>query len=296
MKNLQLPSRAEVRADLEKALSNYQYRNQTRGYQATAAEIDGLMAIYDIYDVALGAPSSTLEGLTLGEDLRAATYNAFDQLTDRRRLAYIRKALKHNVDRCPICGISPAWELDHFLPRSKYNPLSIYRRNLIPLCHDCNNIKSDRTGDDDAANFVHAYFDALPDLDLINATATIAGDALTIEFQVTDDDQVDAILLGKLRYQLGKLRLPERFTREINNYLSSHTQSLHLLWQVKGETGVRLFLDRQIITETANHHRNDWRVATLRALANHADFCNGAFQQVLPLPPELHGALAIAFV
>ncbi|MDV4180218.1 HNH endonuclease signature motif containing protein [Rhizobium brockwellii] len=298
MKNLQLPSREQARADLERALSTYRYRNEIKGYQASEEEIDALMEIYDVYDGARGALSQALEGQALGQEVLAATHGAFDQMADRRRLAYIRKDLLRNVDRCPICGIMVAKELDHFLPRSKYKPLAIYRRNLVPLCHDCNNIKSDRAGDGDAANFVHAYFDSLPDRDLIRATAEIEGEALTVQFEVTDDEDVSPALIAKLKYQLTTLRLPDRFTREINNYLSSHTPSLHLMWQVGGgESGVRLFLNRQIIAETATHHRNDWRVATLKALANHAGFCEGGFQAVLPLPPELQGTVdAIAVI
>jgi len=62
---------------------------------------------------------------------------------------------------CPICeqprDISQL-EIDHFLPKSKAPTLSIYSKNLVPICRDCNKEKKEKILD-----LFHPYFDsALP--------------------------------------------------------------------------------------------------------------------------------------
>ena len=44
---------------------------------------------------------------------------------------------------CPLCGIHGVSTLDHYLPKARYPMLSIYPKNLIPACRDCNSGKAD---------------------------------------------------------------------------------------------------------------------------------------------------------
>ena len=59
---------------------------------------------------------------------------------------------------CPLCGVSQASTLDHFLPKSKYPTLSVTPANLIPSCRDCNMKKSSNV-----TLPVHLYYDIIPD-------------------------------------------------------------------------------------------------------------------------------------
>lgn len=45
---------------------------------------------------------------------------------------------------CPYCGINEVYEVDHFFPKSKYQQYSVCLHNLLPACHACNHIKSDK--------------------------------------------------------------------------------------------------------------------------------------------------------
>lgn len=64
---------------------------------------------------------------------------------------------------CPICGLKPCTEMDHYIPRSLFQEYSSHASNLIPLCHDCNQDKHDywlnRKG---KRYFFNAFFDHLP--------------------------------------------------------------------------------------------------------------------------------------
>lgn len=39
---------------------------------------------------------------------------------------------------CPICGVRPVSNLDHYLPKSQFPTLQVTPLNLVPTCRDCN--------------------------------------------------------------------------------------------------------------------------------------------------------------
>lgn len=135
-----MPSRASAKDDLKKVLVTYEYRG-TRGYAASDAEINAILALYNEYDRTPAIPSNSLKGQGLVNALKEAVAHAYLQTYEGRKIPHVREQAFKGVSQCPICGIGKPGELDHFLPQSKYKPLAIYSRNLIPLCHDCNDIK-----------------------------------------------------------------------------------------------------------------------------------------------------------
>lgn len=74
----------------------------------------------------------------------------------------IRAAIRNLEETaCPFCGRpgKPA-TLDHFLPQSAFPEFSMYYRNLIPSCYDCNTAKKVRVwGDDDTRLWLNPYVD-----------------------------------------------------------------------------------------------------------------------------------------
>lgn len=39
---------------------------------------------------------------------------------------------------CPICGVRPISNLDHYLPKAQFPTLQVTPQNLVPSCRDCN--------------------------------------------------------------------------------------------------------------------------------------------------------------
>ena len=144
-----------------------------------------------------------------------------------RRLVSIRTLLMSGVERCPICGISAPQTLDHHLPKSTYHPLSVYVRNLAPLCKDCNEFKNAAAPADVAQRFIHPYFEWIPEQRFLRAEVTIAEGGLVAAFSLDPLVEMPALLATRLNYQLGKLRLNARYAQEINTYLSGHTTAFH---------------------------------------------------------------------
>jgi hypothetical protein len=286
MMNLPLPSRDSAKPDLEKALVTYRHKGEIKGYQASDAQIDQILALYDRYDADGAVASQALKGGQFPAALNQALKRAFNLTQEKRKLYSVRKALFQGVDLCPVCGIDTADELDHHLPRSVFFPLAIYSRNLIPLCHDCNDIKRAGFGDDEAgdAHFLHAYFDVLPEVEFIRASVEIVDGALEIEFVVVESAGLSEGFEERLTEQIRKLKLNERYKAEVQTYLAGHAVALHMRNAEAGAAGVARFLSLQARYETnAPFHRNHWRPVLLRALAAHAPFTEGGFAEVLPL-------------
>lgn len=278
MKNLPRPSKVTARDDLSAVLYIYRYDGEVRGYAPTNAEIDAILAIYEMYDQALGVPSDALKGPGLVPALKGAIRHAYPQTYEGGKLPHIRATAFENVDLCPICGVDPPVELDHHLPKSVYEPLSLYAWNLVPLCEACNGAKLPK----DAGKFVHAYFDIVPDVQFLQVEVSIENGGLITKYSIDDNAAIAGPLLAKLKFQMGALSLNSRFQKDVNTNLVAHTTGLHMADKLSGGEGVRYYLRKQAGIETDAFYRNHWRPVLLNALADHDEFCNGGFKLVLP--------------
>lgn len=289
MRNLPLPSRESDRADLAKAIRTYHYKGETRGYTATPEDIEAIIALYDRYDADRGIACNQLRGDDFGEPLNLTLHRAYDLTQTRRKLGSLRQVLFTGIDLCPICGIGPAVELDHHLPRSIFRPLAIYARNLVPMCHACNHAKLAGFGEQDEGEilFLHAYFDTLPDLDFLRVDLEIQNGGLVVKFSIVDHPALPEGYADRLTFQMTELNLNARYVDEVNTYISSHAIALHISHRARGAEDVRRFLTLQARYETAAFYRNHWRPILLAGLAGHDAFVEGGFADVLPVPEEI---------
>jgi hypothetical protein len=278
MKNLPYPPKTTTKTDLKAVLYTYNYKGEVRGYDPTDDEIDAILAVYDLYDQSLGAPSDALKGPGLAPALNKAIRHAYPQTYENGKIPHIREAAFEKVDLCPICGVDPPVELDHHLPKSVFLPLSLYAWNLVPLCEACNGAKL--AGD--AGKFVHAYFDIVPDVQFLRVNVSIENGGLITEYSIDGNADLAAALLTKLQFQMEALSLNSRFQKDVNSYLVAHTTGLHMAAGLGGVDAVRYYLRKQATVETHAFYRNHWRPVLLHALANHDDFCSGGYKNVLP--------------
>ena len=283
MRTLPCPSRKQARDQLSTALAVHKENGRTRGYTATAAQLDEVMALYDAYDAARGAPNELLKGANLDKELRAAIQKAYNLTQRGRKLSSIRADLMQGIEHCPICGISPPNELDHHLPKAIFQPLSIYVCNLVPICGNCNQLKGAGVSETPAHWYVHAYLDVIPPIRFLRATVSIERGGLVVEFDVDPSAGLPNLLRERLEHQLQSLRLNERYKREINMYLTSHATALYRCFNSNGAEDVKSFLEQQAKTEFAYFHHNHWRPVLLLALSNHRDFCDGGFRYIFPV-------------
>lgn len=260
----------ELDASLDTALT---LANGVPVYALTAVERAAVHAVYQLYDALAGQPDANLRPPAL--DLaRPALEAAYGQVQIGGRLAGLRARLLASTDSCPYCGFGEVRDLDHYLPRSVYGELSIYPNNLVPSCGPCNNAK--RTvvpgmGPAHGPGLIHAYFQPLPDQDFLRAAVSFVDGALEVEFHV-DGAGMDPDLAAKLQFQLDRLKLNERYRKQINKFLSEQRTAM-LMFNALGAGLFGDYLVRSANALSDSYGRNDWRVALLRALSADAAFC-----------------------
>jgi hypothetical protein len=270
-----------VREHLIRALALYRHGGVQKGYPVTDLELDAVVALYDQYDGSSGAPHPALLGPVFAEALKNEVRDGYRFFGDDMRLADVRASLMRGVGLCPICGITAVGELDHHLPKASYRLLAIYVRNLVPHCHDCNHRKSMFVGQNPTDRFIQVYLEPLPPVQFLQATVSLAQGGLDVDYSIDQAAVLPPMLIHRLTNQFGRLKLNERYGREVNTYMTGHTVGLHDAYN-GGAGGVQSYLQRQAAVEARSFHINHWRPVLLGALGNHAAFCDNGFAAVLP--------------
>ena len=291
MRNLPNPSRDRDKSDLRKAVRRYTYGGVPKGHNIIAAEVEGVVKLYDLYEANRGTACDALKGCDLPVTLLDTIHAAFDKTHEGRQLHALREMLFKGVALCPICGIAPPTELDHHLPQSVFKPLGIHARNLVPMCHLCNHAKLAGFGEGGAA-FLHVYYDTLPDVDFLKVDIALDGGTLVATFTIDAEAVLPAGFTDRLSGQMQVLELNDRYQQEVNTYVASHAVTLHLAYGADGQDGVCTILRLQARFERRAFHRNHWRPVLLRALTDHDGFTSGGFAEVLPIPADMLSDLA----
>jgi hypothetical protein len=134
MRNVKLPDNAKCMSELDKAMK---YNNGIYKYEIPVEELEIIKKIYRKYDDLLGNEDESFKSILLSEETNQGIHNGYSEIQIKGRLNKLRNTLLLATNKCPYCGILPADELDHFLPQSKFKAVSIYSRNLVPICHKC---------------------------------------------------------------------------------------------------------------------------------------------------------------
>lgn len=259
--------------DLEAALDTaLTYANGDSIYKLSAVERAAILSVYALYDALLGQPHASLTPASTAA-VRPFIEAAYGQVQIGGRLQELRERLLASAIACPYCGFGEVRDLDHYLPKSDYGELAIYPRNLVPSCSSCNNAK--RRIIPGAAHaygpgLIHPYFQPLPNVDFLVAEVTFVGGALEVTFQI-DPTHVPAIA-DKLQFQLDRLKLNDRYPKQINKFLSEQRTAI-LMFDDLGSELLSEFLIRSAADLANSFGRNDWRPALIRALSQNDQFC-----------------------
>ncbi|PBQ33902.1 hypothetical protein CNR22_19635 [Sphingobacteriaceae bacterium] len=286
MWKVQLPDNTDAIPELFVGLT---YVGGEPKHSLTAAEWRTVEITFERYDNLRGVAHDDLLANSLLPGSKDAIHDAYDEIQEKRRLSDLRSRLLLSSDRCPCCGISAADELDHHLPRSVYHALATYSRNLVPICHKCNNKKRTVTGENPLERFIHVYYDDVPQAEqFLNVIVTISGNTLQTTFSIIQSASMLDEVFHKLSFQIRRVNLDQRLKREVNTFLFSACESLNEAYAAHNNAdNIRILLSR-----TARQHQNrfglnDWRTVLLSALANNAAFCDGGFVGILNYQPVI---------
>lgn len=124
-----------------------------------------------------------------------------------------RQIILHNLPdksmiRCPYCGLSMSYTLDHYFPESTYPEYILYVPNLIPCCSHCNTVKKKKLFKNNERLFIHFYYDPIPSYQFLKAKFSVEKNIPTINFYLEFDEE-----------------------SEINNVIQNHFEELSLIEQ-----------------------------------------------------------------
>ena len=183
---------------------------------------------------------------------------------------YYEELFKHTKNGlCPTCALNKASELDHFLPKSKYPEFSIFLRNLIPICHNCNHLKNNNT----SIRFLHSYYDDIDQFELLQARIEIREQVVLWNFYV-QDGEFDYYYFRAYKDMFNFLRLGECYNMRATDEFMGFYITVKALIQNKGKSNRKIL--EQIINQNVQLYvnqfgQNYWKSVFYRTLLVNLD-------------------------
>lgn len=175
------------------------------------------------------------------------------------------QALQAAGDFCLLCNGRRPGEVDHFLPKDEHPALAILHLNLIGVCDKCNKHKAASCETDPARQFLHPYFECLPDEALFLHCSPFEAGILRPLFRVDPPADWPGEIRSRLMWQFSHLKLGKYFGDEAVAYFKSQSRA----WMEAAGGGwetLELSLQGALRTESFYAGPNGWRPALLRAL------------------------------
>ncbi|WP_193182793.1 HNH endonuclease [Nisaea sediminum] len=172
-----------------------------------------------------------LRKITLTNTEKDALIDGFESRTaaiNRRLSAMLETLAQENADLCPYCSLDQNPDLDHILPKARFPEYSLYGRNLVPICPNCNRKKSKRlyTRVGRERIFLNPLFEPSVEGQILEAEISYGDNSLQVSYCVGDSN-----LLPKTELEIAKrhfefLGLAARYRKRALGYLIALKKSV----------------------------------------------------------------------
>lgn len=217
--------------------------------------------------------NDSISGIVSKDEMSKIVYGrVFSKAGKQTRLIYdsIKSSSPNSI--CPLCGHRVVYQVDHFLPKSKYVDLSITPINLIPICRDCNELKKAWSPQNKSEQLFHPYFDDIDSEQWLyaeikenNPPALIYKPKPPVFWN--DDDK------NRIATHFAKLELGYLYSANAASEITAITEYLKDLACSAGEAAVKDHLNRQVAAYSV-YHVNTWRHAMYQALSCSNWYCS----------------------
>ncbi|NQY16716.1 HNH endonuclease [Alteromonas sp.] len=179
---------------------------------------------------------------------------------------------------CPFCGFGQVTTLDHYLPKSKFPLLSIFPKNLVPSCADCNKGKNAGIATSRNEQCLHPYFDQghFIDEQWLFAEVIHTRPARIRYFVQAPNHWSDADK-ARVNCHFSDFKLASRFNIQAGDEISSLRIELDIDYQINQQTGVEQALLKKHAV-ASQQHMNSWKTAMYQALVADDWYCSGGFK------------------
>lgn len=271
------PSAAEV---YQAAVLSMRNAKKRADYIRCAPDVEAQCAVYD----QLGLAGTFEEANPKDFEIKALEVTAMRDLYDKqfnnvKSTGHFRDEILLGATnaRCPYCGLGQVSQLDHYLPKSEFQAITVHPQNLVPACADCNKIKSAYRPTGDAPAVLHPYFDEAFDWDWLEASLVIGEGEFTVaEFGVSTLIS-DSQLVDRLSTHLGVFNLCNRFSSEASQVLQGFERVVKTAGEAWKLEYARNHLQSSLET-AAYMGPNDCRAATFSAMLKTEWYLTGHLQ------------------
>jgi len=223
-------------------------------------------------------PFSSSERKVLSENADCLTLQLFQAL--RREIL-----TSTPMNKCAYCYQIRAYEVDHYLPRSKFGEYAIYAPNLVPICTICNGKKSNRYKRDDGQGrrYVHPYADKMPDGSTVYLSAEVhVGKSVVVSYKLMQPNEIDDDLWAVVSSQFDDLKLLARYETEAAEDMAGMLPVYYAHFQRDGAEELRHQLLLIKFGKENLYGPNHWWTVLYSALSESAEFCQGGFKALGP--------------
>lgn len=185
------------------------------------------------------------------------------------RSKYYDKIMVLTNGICPICNLGHVRNLDHYLPKASFPTYALTPYNLLPICRDCNFDKKDYRFKTDEEATLHPYYDETDNTIWLQAELHIADGGIVVSYSINEKSE-DEFFIHKCINHMKTYKLDEKYSIEAAREISDNI----LMWKNKlDQWGKKEFLSfiNEIIYSLESVHKNSWKVALYRALANNVE-------------------------
>ncbi len=256
------------------------------GVAATAegAVQDSLRArradVVDLHEhyAAIGGRPHLMTSTDAWSDADKLAQRSLYPLTNKGRpLSDLRAAVfKAAGSRCLLCNADRPTSLDHVLPKTTHPTLSVLPLNLIGACETCNRRKSTTSLADPEKQFVHPYFDVLPqDRVWLGCSPLSADGLLAPSFAIQVAPGMDLELARRLEWQFAELKLGEYYSDEAVQHCRGQADGWLEVLEGSADD-FRIGLERDLRSNNRAFGPNTWKSALLSGMLADAAFMQTA--------------------
>lgn len=185
------------------------------------------------------------------------------------RRKYYDKIMVLTDGICPICNIGHVRNLDHYLPKALFPAYALTPYNLLPICRDCNFDKKDYKFKSNDEATLHPYYDEIDHMIWLQAELHISNGGIVVSYFVNEKIEDKSFVLKCINH-MKTYKLKEKYALEAAREISDNI----LMWKNKlDQWGKKEFLGfiNEIIHSLESVHKNSWKIAFYRALADNVE-------------------------
>lgn len=198
---------------------------------------------------------------------------------DSKAIIDFRDTIFEHMPICPYCGLNETEHLDHYLPKSEFSEYSLYTKNIIPCCYNCNSTyKKTGYAHGGARVYFHPYIDEINEFEILKTSIRWTQNSLIINYMINQSSGLKSTTTQVLKTHFKHLQLGNRYLQYATNYLSDMKPRFNEEYgALQDSAKLRIALESKYRDALFEHGHNHWKTALLKNIKDNELFCNGGF-------------------